>query len=248
MERVVKIKQINLARLNNAQYTQFMIEVEKLIKVATTEKLQIEGSLFEAFQQKIQILTDMAFESRKKTQTKSLATLSKEREKAIGYLFTTIRNECKSHIQKRKEAGEILLETINIYSKIQSLPYKEQSVATRALINDFGKEKNTKSIGVLGLSETITYLNTLNENFESQLGDKITAEASQSKSSAKKLRKEIDQDYDEMITRAWAQSVAVPSDEAKTFVLVLNKLIESTVLSSKPRSKTENASEAKKEV
>ncbi|GIM48868.1 hypothetical protein CAPN003_03200 [Capnocytophaga stomatis] len=239
MEKLVKIKNIYLTRLNNAQYLHFMIEVEKLVRTATLEKLQISEKLFQRLQENIKILTEKAYENRSEQQTKELMKLDKERDNIVRYLLANIRNERKSHIVKRKEAAESLYEATKNYKNVPSMGYKEESVAIRALLSDLATDKNAKDIATLGLAATLEHLRTLNESFEEQLGDRTFVQSSKETGSTKKVRKETNLIYDEIALRAQSQSIAIPSEEASTFVAVLNKLIDDSLVLSRSKQKPE---------
>lgn len=229
MNHLVKIKSFYLSKLNNGQYLQFMIEVEKLINVATPEKLHLSESLFKNFQEKIKLLTQVVFENRSESQTKQLNKLDKEREDMLRYLLTNIRNERKSHIQRRKESAEILNEAIKNYKGITSMAYREVSVAIRALLDDLAKDSNAPHINTLGLSETLNHIGNLNRNFEELLGDRILSKSEKEVGKTKTVRKETDSVYEEIALISQSQNIINPSEESQKFVTVLNKLIDDTL-------------------
>lgn len=241
MEKLVKIKNIYLTRLNNAQYLHFMIEVEKLVRTATLEKLQISEKLFQKFQENIKTLTEKAYENRSEQQTKELMKLDKERDNIVRYLLTSIRNERKSHIVKRKEASESLYEATKNYKNVPTMEYNEESVAIRALLSDLASDKNAKDVATLGLTATLEHLKTLNEDFEKQMGDRTFVQSSKETGSTKKVRKETNLIYDEIALRAQSQSIAIPSVEASTFVAVLNKLIDDSLILSRSKQKPDTS-------
>lgn len=241
MEKLVKIKNIYLTRLNNAQYLHFMIEVEKLVRTATLEKLQISEKLFQKFQENIKTLTEKAYENRSEQQTKELMKLDKERDNIVRYLLTSIRNERKSHIDKRKEASESLYEATKNYKNVPTMEYNEESVAIRALLSDLASDKNAKDVATLGLTATLEHLKTLNEDFEKQMGDRTFVQSSKETGSTKKVRKETNLIYDEIALRAQSQSIAIPSVEASTFVAVLNKLIDDSLILSRSKQKPDTS-------
>lgn len=241
MEKLVKIKNIYLTRLNNAQYLHFMIEVEKLVRTATLEKLQISEKLFQKFQENIKTLTEKAYENRSEQQTKELMKLDKERDNIVRYLLASIRNERKSHIVKRKEASESLYEATKNYKNVPTMEYNEESVAIRALLSDLASDKNAKDVATLGLTATLEHLKTLNEDFEKQMGDRTFVQSSKETGSTKKVRKETNLIYDEIALRAQSQSIAIPSVEASTFVTVLNKLIDDSLILSRSKQKPDTS-------
>lgn len=243
MKKFTKIETISLSRLNNVQFTQFLSEVEKLIQVATPEKLFIEPELFDAFAKNIKTLTQLAYENRANSQTKELVQLDKQRDEVIGYLFDMIRTERKSHHSQRQEAGKVLYETTKNYKGIANLPYREESLAVKALLEDFSKAKNTAHLTTLGLSESITLLAQLNTNFEAKMGDRMQEQVANVVGNSKQLRRESTEQYAEIVLRAQSQSVVNPSEQVTIFVAHLNRLIGDTILASKTPSLPSKPSE-----
>lgn len=230
MENLIKIKPVYLRKLNNAQYLQFMIEVEKLIGIATPEKLYVSEELLTRFREKIQVLTEIAFESRSEMQTKQIKELDKERGNALRYLITSIRNESKSHIARKKEAAEILTQAMKNYRSVPTMAYREESVAVRALLDDLAKEHNAKHIATLGLSETVEHIKTINRQFETLLGDRVLSKSEKKLGNTRTIRKEMDVLYDAIALLAQSQNIINSSAESQKFISVLNKLIDDTFL------------------
>ena len=61
-----------------------------------------------------------------------------------------------------------------------------------------------------------------------QLGQRTNAQADNPVESAKKIRLRMDEEYDEMTTYAFAQSVVKPTATTATFINRLNTLIDET--------------------
>lgn len=243
MKKYAKIKTISLRRLNNAQYTQFLSEVEKLIAKATPEKLFIESELFDALKQNIQQLTQLAYENRTNSQTQVLVKLDKQRDELVGYLLDVIRVERKSHNAQRKVAATALYQATKNYKGIAQLPYREESLAIKALLADFAKADNMAHLTTLGLSDSVSLLSQVNTDFETQMGDRMQGQATTSVSNAKDIRKQTDEQFDGIALRAQSQNVVAPSSESETFVTHLNKLIDDTLLASKSTTSTSKLQE-----
>lgn len=69
MNAIIKVKELYLPKLNNAEYTQFLSNVQKLVEVATPQKLGFTEELFEGFKLNIQKLVDIAKQSKISNET-----------------------------------------------------------------------------------------------------------------------------------------------------------------------------------
>ena len=90
------------------------------------------------------------------------------------------------------------------------------------------KEEVATYIETLGLVEEIERLDTLNARYFDLLTRRADSQVTNAVESAKPIRTEMDAQYDEMITSAWAFSIATPSDVLTAFIVFLNKLIDDT--------------------
>lgn len=228
MVTITTIKDIQLKRLNNAEYTQFLSNVEAFITKATPAKLGLEDSLFSAYQTNVAKLTEIAKHTTASKETQTLETLDQERDSLVGYLLTSVRNERKSPIKARKEAATALYLTTKLYAGIQSMPNRQETQHIESLCTDLSHSENTAHIATLGLSEAVSALNTTNQKYKKLTADRTEAKVSLPTENIKQVRHTTDAQYTEITLRAFAQSVALPSAEASTFIASLNVLIDET--------------------
>ncbi|GIZ16477.1 DUF6261 family protein [Capnocytophaga catalasegens] len=237
MGAIVKIKALSLSKLNNAEYGQFMTGVEKLVQEATLENIKVSEELFDKFKANVERLVEWNYQARTGKETKNLSEIDKERNQLLVYLFSVIRTAKKALSKQAKTAGDALYEVVKPLSGASKLPNQQKTLAIKALVNDFSKSENTSFVKTLGLSDTISSLESVNKKYETIVGERTASKALNSTTSVYSIRKETDILYDEITQRAYAESVSNPSNEVNTFVKVVNRLIEDTNTAFKLRSR-----------
>lgn len=244
MNPIVKILTINLPRLNNAEYTQFMSNVAKLVEIATPAKLGVSSEFFGLFKENIQTLTDISNQSKISDSTKKLEVLDKERDDLAVYLLATFRTERKTPIENKRLAAISLYNATKNYIGLQNLPNRQETQVIEGLIADLEKPEYKAHITTLGLAEVVSALKAKNLEYKELTQDRAENQVANRLESAKKLREQVNLQYDEISTRAFVNSIATPSEETANFVNSINKLIEDTTNAYKQRMgiKTKNAS------
>lgn len=235
MNTIIKVKELHLPKLNNAEYTQFLSNVQKLIEVATPQKLGFTEELFGGFKANIQTLTDIAKQSKTSDETAELNALDKKRDEEAVYLLTAIKNERKTPIEARKTAALSLYNLTKPYIGLQKLPHRQETQAIEGLIIDLEKPENAENITKLGLAEVLSALKATNLRYKELTAERAGNQVAIVMESAKEVRQRTDKQYDEIATRAFVASVANPTEETQNFISHLNKLIEDTQLAYKQR-------------
>lgn len=235
MNPITKIKEISLQRLNNAEYTQFLSNIQNLVEVATPEKLGFTEELFEGFKANVEALTDIAKQSKISDETAELNALDKKRNEEAVYLLNAIKNDRKTPIEEKKKVAISLYNTTKPYIGLQKLPKRQATQTIESLVSDLEKPENAGNVSKLGLTEVLSTLKATNLRYKELTANRAESQVVANLESAKAVRKRADGQYDEIITRAFVASVANPTEQTKTFVLRLNKLIEDTQLAYKLR-------------
>jgi hypothetical protein len=237
MDSIIKIKKIGVSKLNNAEYTQFMSNVKKLIEVATIEKIGIDTSLFDSFQKQVEILTDLANHNRSNSETEKLNMLNKKRIEMFIYLRSYISIERKSPIEEHKKSANYLYTLAKSYTGSQKLPNRQRTQVYEGFILDLEKEESTKHIQKLGLSIALKELKESNLDYKTLTSDRAESQLANTIENAKEVRKLVDKQYDKISTLAFVKSVSQPTDEVSKFIASLNKLIDDTSTAYKQRNK-----------
>lgn len=232
---ITKLEEIKLTKLNAAEYTQFLSNTINLITTATAEKLGLKETLFEDFKKNIAKLTDLSKQSKISKETQELELLDKQRDELVVYLLTSFKNERKSPLTPRKEAAEQLYILTKPYVGIQSMPYRQETQHIEGLLTDLEKPENKPSITTLGLTNAVEVLKTTNAKYKKLTADRTDSLSQLPTGNIKDCRKQTDEQYQEIVIRAFAQSVAIPTVETSAFITSMNQLIKETNTAYKQR-------------
>lgn len=247
MGKTIKITVFRVQKLNNAEYTNFMIRTSSLVKKATVEKLGLEEGLLEAFDKNCERMTDLGNESRKLPETAQMAGIETDRDRRLTFMFGFIDTMCSSPDESQAEAADRLKKAIESYIGIQKLPNEQETQKIRGLVLDLTKEGNAADMAKLGLTNALTQLKQVNETYEELSSKRVTAQAAATLSASKAVRLEMDEQYDEITLQAFVQSKANPTAETATFVAELNQLIANTQAAYKLRKSMAKANKDKKD-
>lgn len=228
METIQKIDIFGIQRLNNAEYLNFINRVYRLTLIATAEKLSLTEADLAAVLAKIDLLTDIVNESNISDETAQIAEVDSQEDAVIVFINDTIAKARKLPIAAMQEAGNALYNRMKPYVSIQTLPQGQQVQEVRGMLTDLGKADVVAHVATLGLTSSVAELRTLNERYAALLDSRAASQVAAKLGSAKSVRREIDDMYDYIVTRAQAASIITPSAEATAFVTAMNKLIADT--------------------
>ena len=105
----------------------------------------------------------------------------------------------------------------------------------------------TLALAALTLTEVVASLKEKNQQYAALTEQRTNAQADNPVESAKKIRLRMDEEYDEMTTYAFAQSVVKPTATTATFINRLNTLIDETNALYNQRIAQARAAAAKKQ-
>ena len=220
MSNIVKLETLNFPRLNNAEFTYFAGQVISYIDAATVEALHVDAATFAGFKGNHGKLVDIVDQSR--------AAEDKQEDDLLSFLFATVKGACSHPIAAKREAAQAVYAVMKPYTGVQSLPQRQQVQTVDGLVLDLEKEATAAHLTTLGLASEVETLKSLNAEYGSLIASRADAQQANPVESAKPIRKEMYGQYDELVSTAWAFSVAVPSDALSGFVASVNKLIADT--------------------
>ena len=212
MEKITKVKDINITKLNNAEYRTFMARYGNLlaggggdsespdeISFDPNDPLGIPQELRTAFATDFALLTDAVNQSSASEETAQMSALDKERDDLLIFITSTITQMTKS------------------------------------------------PLAAINLTEVVAALKEKNKQYATLTEQRANAKADDPVESAKKIRLRMDEEYDEMSTYAFAQSVVKPTQETAAFINRLNALVDETNALYNQRIAQARAAAAKKQ-
>lgn len=260
MGTIIKIKELGLQQLNNAEFTEFMNRFRKLIPVQASEEeerpgglsvltesgtgyLGVTSEMLAAFDADMQALTDSVSRQRTDDRTKQKSLYEISRGSCVTLYFTSLQTAMKSPIAATAEAGNILWTRTKDYRGIQRLPQQQETAQIRGLLFDLAKEENQTHVTTLHLEGLLEQMRETNEEFARLSEESLTERAADTTEQTLIVRDRLAVQYDDISTTIFAFSVAEKNVDALTFVGNLNALVDETRTAYKRRSKGETESE-----
>ena len=260
MEKITKVNIIYLQRLNNAEYRTFMARYGNLlaggggdsespdeISFDPNDPLGIPQELRTAFATDFALLTDAVNQSSASEETAQMSALDKERDDLLIFITSTITQMTKSPLAAQRTAAEKLYLPVKPYIGAARLANLQETAAIEGLLVDLDKAGMPEALAAINLTEVVAALKEKNKQYATLTEQRANAKADDPVESAKKIRLRMDEEYDEMSTYAFAQSVVKPTQEAAAFISRLNALVDETNALYNQRIAQARAAAAKKQ-
>ena len=260
MEKITKVKDINITKLNNAEYRTFMArygnrlaggggdsESPDEISFDPNDPLGIPQELRTAFAADFALLTDAVNQSSASEETAQMSALDKERDDLLIFITSTITQMTKSPLAAQRTAAEKLYLPVKPYIGAARLANLQETAAIEGLLVDLDKAGMPEALAAINLTEVVAALKEKNKQYATLTEQRANAKADDPVESAKKIRLRMDEEYDEMSTYAFAQSVVKPTQETAAFINRLNALVDETNALYNQRIAQARAAAAKKQ-
>ena len=260
MEKITKVKDINITQLNNAEYRTFMARYGNLlaggggdsespdeISFDPNDPLGIPQELRTAFATDFALLTDAVNQSSASEETAQMSALDKERDDLLIFITSTITQMTKSPLAAQRTAAEKLYLPVKPYIGAARLANLQETAAIEGLLVDLDKAGMPEALAAINLTEVVAALKEKNKQYATLTEQRANAKADDPVESAKKIRLRMDEEYDEMSTYAFAQSVVKPTQETAAFINRLNALVDETNALYNQRIAQARAAAAKKQ-
>ena len=260
MEKITKVNIIYLQRLNNAEYRTFMARYGNLlaggggdsespdeISFDPNDPLGIPQELRTAFATDFALLTDAVNQSSASEETAQMSALDKERDDLLIFITSTITQMTKSPLAAQRTAAEKLYLPVKPYIGAARLANLQETAAIEGLLVDLDKDGMPEALAAINLTEVVAALKEKNKQYATLTEQRANAKADDPVESAKKIRLRMDEEYDEMSTYAFAQSVVKPTQETAAFISRLNALVDETNALYNQRIAQARAAAAKKQ-
>lgn len=242
MGSYVKIKSIGLEKLNNSEYTNYMGRFRALVpplaeeedrpvieSYSLTSSLGITREQLDAFDADYRLMINLVKQSRISDETAVLADLDKRRDDLVVYFTTTVSQMRRSPIAIQAEAAKHLYNVVKPYIGIYKSANQQETQQIEGLLHDMALAENAAGVEALSLTLILDELRTVNKEYATVTGQRTANKVAASLENSKAVRARMNDLYDDMVTMAFVQSVANPSDETAAFVTAVNALIDETI-------------------
>ena len=227
------INPFSISKLNNAEYTGLMINIQKAITTNDPSKLGLVEVL-PNFGTTLQKLIDQVYTTTGSEFTASMLNADVKRDQTYKRIRLRLQMvevaEDSAAIKAVKDVVKAHL--LSKYtSKVPQLPYQEESAILRGFIFDLNDKLGEDGIAALGLADDLTALEDANNAFIAAYNSRATERAEGDTGLTLKLRQEMYALYQQVcfITQYLANSTDTANAEKATacqaFIAVLNVLL-----------------------
>ena len=176
-----------------------------------------------------------------------MSALDKERDDLLIFITSTITQMTKSPLAAQRTAAEKLYLPVKPDIGAARLANLQETAAIEGLLVDLDKAGMPEALAAINLTEVVAALKEKNKQYATLTEQRANAKADDPLESAKKIRLRMDEEYDEMSTYAFAQSVVKPTQETAAFISRLNALVDETNALYNQRIAQARAAAAKKQ-
>ena len=132
MKTIVKVTQMGLQKLNNAEYTNFSDRTLDLITAATPEALHLETADVNRYAELFDQMQELVALSRISDETAELAALDKERDDLGVYILTSVRRG--RGVAHMAASAVRLYNLLKPYTGFQRLPNQQETVTVSGMV------------------------------------------------------------------------------------------------------------------
>jgi len=220
----MRIEKLKSEKLRNEEHFQFQTEFNDLVIRFYPETLGIEAA-YAVYLPLYANETEALDVIQKSNLTSEIAVSDHKRDSTYRGFCDTVKGANNHFIPAKKDAASHIQIAIDHYGNINTKTYDEQTAAINSLIEDLNKEY-TDDVATLGMDDWVAELQSNNNNFETLMDERYSADAGKTQLKMKEVRKEIDAAYRTITERVDALVVVNGSETYSPFVNELNKRVE----------------------
>lgn len=235
-KKYIRVEEINLVRLANAEFMNFMERFLSLLPLEAegepesgemgAPKLSITAEQVTEAKGYLAQMNDLTRIPQMKAETKPKEEVDRKRDSLISLLFTRVKTSRSVPIEAESKAAEQLYIVISPYRGIGKLPYNQETEMIKGLLLDLRKLENSEAVRTLGLDAYVDELDNCNKQFEALVK---TADMKNSElgfnEQMRDLRVAMTDLYREMTDYAFATNLLNETEESLYFMSGLNALI-----------------------
>lgn len=221
------VELVQLQNLRISESVQFFDDVLTICKNNNPSDLNIQKP-WAALDKSFKRLSQSFKKEQASTLTAELATLDFRRDQGITCLRKLADGYTNHHDDAKKEAGNLLLKTIDNYgNSISRINYQAETSLLENLTTDLKNDTDVAAAAkLLGVSDTITEIKTANDLFNQTYLNRVKESAADDMIAAGELVLECKEKYKVLVKYIEANATINPSEACTTLIGQLNSLIE----------------------
>lgn len=226
----MKIKAIDLSKLRNSEFIQFIRQTTQLLADNDPVVLKVETQ-YNTLASQLLSLEDLHKKSLSSTLTATIETLDKERDNALTSIGMIVDGYLNAPDASLQDAAALLKSSIknygNSFSEITRLNYNAQTASLISLMNEWeGSADITAAISALSLTNFVAQLKTANTNFDTAYKQRTQEYAEATPESVSETRIAVLPNYYELRDVLEAYEIVESAPERLTAMHQLNALID----------------------
>ena len=227
------INTFSISKLNNAEFTGFMINLQKAITTADASKLGL-SEVMTPFGTTLEKLIDQVYTTTGSEFTAAMLDADVKRDQTYKRIRLRLQMVEVAEDNPAIKAVRDVVKThllAKYTSKVPQLPYQEESAILQGFLFDLDDKLGDEGISALGLSDDMAALEEANDAFISAYNQRSTERAEGDTGLTLKIRQEMYALYQQVcfITQYLANSTETANAEKATacqaFIAVLNVLL-----------------------
>jgi len=227
------INTFSISKLNNAEFTGFMINLQKAITTADASKLGLT-EVMTPFGTTLEKLIDQVYTSTGSEFTAAMLEADVKRDQTYKRIRLRLQMVEVAEDNPSIKAVKDVVKThllAKYTSKVPQLPYQEESAILQGFIYDLNDKLGSNGINALGISDDMAALEDANDSFIAAYNQRAAERAEGDTGLTVKLRQEMYALYQQVcfVTQYLANSTETANAEKATacqaFIGVLNVLL-----------------------
>jgi len=215
---------IDLPKLRNAEYLQYVKDFSGIIALNNPATLQIDAKL-STFNAKISELENLYKKALANEKTRELLQLDERRDNAVIGINYYLLSQSYHFENARKENAQLLLDSISLYgSSIARLNYQAETATINNLIRDWeNKPELIDAVASFNLSEWVNEMKTANDLFNTKYLSRTQEYGDANPETIKSKREEVNAAYYALRDRIDALHLLVETPPSP-YATVINQL------------------------
>ena len=200
-----KVNSLNLGRLRNNEYNQFIIEVVKIVDAGSLSRAAVPGmtdniaSLTNMIKAELEELDKAIISLNKSELTDPIADSDRYRDMAYRGFTLQVEAYSNSTDAEKREAARRIQVLINNYGDFRRKPYNDQTSIVDNFIQDLGS-KHTANIELINAGGWVEELTNTNNAFKKLMDERYDEKVDQLSAVVYELRSKINLLYRQLIS------------------------------------------------
>lgn len=215
-------------RCNNAEYSSVATRFVSRVTATGLETLNVPEEYFTLYQARKAVLTNLISMSRISDETSKINEVEAKIANLLKFIHSVIGSARNTPIAAKQEAGTILYNTTHSYLYTHKLPQQQMLETVNGMLTDLSSSKLEVHIKTLNLETEVETLTLLHAQLTVLLDSRAEVQMVISEENSKIVRQDMDELFEMMMAIIWAYSLTNPSEEIKSFIKSINKVLFDT--------------------